>query len=433
MNRVLSDHYDWDELLDFIAEKQLTPVLGKEVFTFEENNGFTSLDEYLAKQILAANRVEDQHDLPLTKAVSYLVNERKVKAMDITRRLKLMVKEVRFEFPLLTQVLGITDLNYFVNTAVYNNVIETTFETIRKQKPASINFSINEPFSDCDDLEKLREPFIFNVFGSLLHTVDAALSEEDMLEYTGYFKEKMKSASNLVNALSNHNLLFIGCDFPDWMVRFILRLLSNEPLHNWGNKRSIILINDNAAIRNNQYDFLRNYDVVTYEGSTRDFVTELYSRWKQRNPAATKPKKIFLSYTVKDREAVETLKKALEGIANVSCWYDSREIAPGDDFETEIAKNIKSADLFIPLISTNSLLHKDGYVHVEWFTANNVNTFRKIDGNTAKYLMPVVIDDTNPYDNKVPKYFSELSIGKVPQGNPGQEFIHQVRETLQLA
>jgi hypothetical protein len=78
-------------------------------------------------------------------------------------------------------------------------------------------------------------------------------------------------------------------------------------------------------------------------------------------------------------------------------------------------------------------MHKDGYVQLEWFTADNVNTFRKIDGNTGKYLMPVVIDDTNPYDNNVPKYFSELSIGKVPAGNPGQEFINHVKETLNLS
>jgi hypothetical protein len=122
----------------------------------------------------------------------------------------------------------------------------------------------------------------------------------------------------------------------------------------------------------------------------------------------------------------------LEGIENVSCWYDNREIQPGDDFKTEIAKNIKSADLFIPLISANSLTHKDGYVQLEWITADNVNTFRKIDGNTKKYLVPVVIDDTNPYDVNVPKYFSELSIGKVPQGKPGEEFINQIRESLSL-
>ena len=371
--------------------------------------------------------------MPLTHAVSYLVNERRMKPMEVTRKLKTLVKETGFEFPLLTKLLEVSDLQYFINTSVYNNVLEQKLKDVRGQEPTSINFSINEPFSDCEDLEKLKQPFVFNVFGSLLHTVDAALSEEDMLEYTGYFKEKMSGAANIINALRNHSLLFIGCAFPDWMVRFILRLLSNEPLNEWGTRRNIIVVNDRSDVRKTQFDFLSKYEAITYEGDTADFIEELSTRWSRKNPSAAKSKRIFLSYTVKDKDAVENLKKALESIQNVACWYDNREITPGDDFKTEIAKNIKSADLFIPLISSNSLLHKDGYVQLEWLTADNVNTFRKIDGNTEKYLMPVVIDDTNPYDTSVPKFFSELSIGKVPQGSPGQEFINQVRNTLRLA
>lgn len=433
MNKNLSEQSDWDELLDFITDRQLTPILGKEMYKFKQDDLLMPVDEYLSRQILELNKVTDQPALTLTQAVNYLVNEKKVKTMDIIRKLKLMIKEINFEFPLLSQFLSITDLNYYINTAVYNNVLENNLTTIRKQTATSINFSINEPFSDCDDLDKLRVPFVFNVFGSLLNTVDPALSEEDMLEYTGYFKEKIKNATNIINALKNKNLLFLGCDFPDWMVRFILRLLSNEPMHDWGSKRTIIVVNDMSDVRKKQYEFLKNYDVVTYDGNTKDFVEELSSRWKQKNPSSVKNKMIFLSYTVKDKDAVENLKKAIEGINNVTCWYDNREIVPGDDFKTEIAKNIKSADLFIPLISANSLMHKDGYVQLEWFTADNVNTFRKIDGNTGKYLMPVVIDDTNPYDNNVPKYFSELSIGKVPAGNPGEEFINHVKETLNLS
>ncbi|HEY0042242.1 MAG TPA: toll/interleukin-1 receptor domain-containing protein, partial [Flavisolibacter sp.] len=387
MNRILSEQADWDELLDFISEKQLTPILGKDIYKFKENDSLIALDEYLSKQILEVNRVTDQPIEELNKAVSYLLNERKLKAMDVTRKLKAMVKEISFEFPILTKFLSIADLNYYVNTAVYNNVLEQTFSKIRGQKPTSINFSINEPFTDCEDLEKLKEPFVFNVFGSILNTVDAALSEEDMLEYTGYFKEKMNNAANLINALRNHNLLFVGCGFPDWMVRFVLRLLSNEPMHDWGTKRTIIIVNDDNNVKSHQYDFLRNYDVVIYEGNTTEFVDELSEQWRKKNPTAVKTRRIFLSYTTKDRDAVETLKKALEGIENVSCWYDNREIQPGDDFKTEIAKNIKSADLFIPLISANSLVHKDGYVQLEWITADNVNTFRKIDGNTKKYLV----------------------------------------------
>ena len=432
MNKILSEQSDWDELMDFISDKRLTPIIGKEMYKFKQDDKLIPIDEYLSKQLLQVNKVTDQPPLTLTEAVNYLENEKKVKTIDIIRKLKFIVKEINFDFPVLTEFLSINELNYYINTAVYNNVLENQISQVRNHSTTSINFSINELFSDCGDLEKLNDPFVFNVFGSLLNTVDPALSEEDMLEYTGFFKEKMNIAPNIINALKNKNLLFLGCTFPDWMIRFILRLLSNEPMHDWGTKRTIIIVNDQSDFRNRQYNFLKNYDVVTYEGNTNDFVHELSNKWKQKNPQQVKAKMVFLSYTLNDREAVETLKKALENINNVTCWYDNREIIAGDDFKTEIAKNIKSADLFIPLISTNSLMHKDGYVQLEWFTADNVNTFRKIDGNTDKYLMPVVIDDTNPYDNNVPKYFSELSIGKVPQGNPDQEFLNQVKETLNL-
>ena len=432
MNKILSEQSDWDELMDFITDKRLTPIIGKEMYKFKQDDNLIPIDEYLSNQLLQVNKVTDQPPLTLTEAVNYLENEKKVKTIDIIRKLKFIVKEINFDFPVLTGLLSIEGLNYYINTAVYNNVLENQISHVKNHFPASINFSLNEPFSDCGDLEKLHEPFVFNVFGSLLNTVDPALSEEDMLEYTGFFKEKMNIAPNIINALKNKNLLFLGCTFPDWMIRFILRLLSNEPMHDWGTKRTIIIVNDQSDFRNRQYNFLKNYDVVTYEGNTNDFVQELSNKWKQKNPQQVKTKMVFLSYTLNDKEAVETLKKAIENIHNVTCWYDKREIIAGDDFKTEIAKNIKSADLFIPLISTNSLMHKDGYVQIEWFTADNVNTFRKIDGNKNKYLMPIVIDDTNPYDNNVPKYFSELSIGKVPHGKPDQEFLNQVKETLNL-
>jgi hypothetical protein len=432
MNKILSEQSDWDELLDFISDRQLTPVIGKEMYKFRKDDVLTPIDNYLSRELLELNKVTDQPQLTLTEAVNFLVNEKHIKTMDIIRKLKSLVKEMEFDFPLIKEILGISGLNYYINTAVYNNVLESKISEVKKQNATSINFSINEPFSDSDDLERLKQPFVFNVFGSLLNTVDPALSEEDLLEYTGFFKEKISNATNIINALKNKNLLFLGCSFPDWMIRFILRLLSNEPMHDWGTKRTILIINDKTEARKKQYEFLKNYDVVTYEGDTHDFVHELSSRWQQRNPQSIKSKMVFLSYTIKDKDAVENLKKSIETIGNVTCWYDNREIIPGDNFKTEIAKNIKSADLFIPLISGNSLNHKDGYVQIEWFTADNVNTFRKIDGNKDKYLMPVVIDDTNPYDNNVPKYFSELSIGKVPMGNPNEEFIKQVKETLNL-
>ncbi len=432
MNKLLSDQYDWDELIEFIAEKNLITIIGKEMYKYEDAGRLVSIDHYLGTQLLQSFKVNEFQSTSLAEAMDFLVNQRAIKPMDIIRRLKSIVKEVSFSFPLLNTLLSISELEYFVNTTVYNSLLEKKIYEARREAATSINFSINQAFDDCGNLEKLTEPFVFNVFGSLLNTVDPALSEDDMLEYVSAFPEKMSGRTNIINALKTKHLLFIGCAFPDWLNRFVLRLLSNEPLHDWGRRRRIILVNDRSESQQKQLDSLHNYDVVTFEGETKDFVEELSRQWKEKNPVNNKKKSIFLSYTTLDRAAVETLKRTIEDSGNISCWYDKREIMAGDDFKTEIAKGIKSADLFIPLISSNSLLHKDGYVQQEWFTADNVNTFRKIEGNTEKYLMPIVIDETNPYDVNVPKYFSELSIGKVLNGAAGPEFIQQLKQTLNL-
>lgn len=433
MNKIFSDQYDWDELLDLIAEKKLTPVLGKEMYTFKDGDKLAPLDNYLSQKILELHKISDCHGFSLSEAVNYLEIEKEIKTMDIIRKLKSIVKDINFELPLLSEFLNITDLKYFINTAVYNTVLENKIYEARKQKTNSINFSISESISKCPDLTTLTEPFVFNVFGSLLNTVDPALSEEDLLEYTGSFREKMSSDPNIVNALKNKSLLFLGCSFPDWMVRFALRLLSNEPLHDWGSKRTVIIVNDPSDLRKQQNSFLKNYDVITYEGSTSEFVNELSSQWKKRNPTDGKNRSIFLSYTRADMQAVENLKKGIEQIGNITCWYDKRELEPGDDWREKIVVSIRKADLFMPLISANSLEHEDGYVQKEWLQGTNEWVFRNADKKAGKYLIPVIIDDSKSYGEKIAKHFdSKINFTKVPQGNPNAEFLEDIKKILNL-
>jgi len=243
----------------------------------------------------------------------------------------------------------------------------------------------------------------------------------------------MSSDPNIVNALKNKSLLFLGCSFPDWMIRFALRLISNEPLHDWGSKRTIIVVNDPSDLRNEQNSFLKNYDVITYEGSTSEFVNELSSQWKKRNPHAGKTKSIFLSYTRADMQAVESMKKGIEQIGNVTCWYDKRELEPGDDWREKIVVNIRKADLFMPLISANSLEHEDGYVQKEWSQGTNEWVFRNADKKADKYLIPVIIDDSKAYGEKITKHFdSKINFTKVPQGNPDAEFLEDIKKILNL-
>lgn len=434
MNKVITEQADWDELIDIISDKSLTPVIGKEMYSYKENGSMVSIDTFLSNKLFEQSRITDQATTTLTEAVNYLENEKKQKTLDVIRKLKSIVKDINFDFPLLNDFLQIKNLNYFINTAVYNSVLESKLQEVRKQPVTSLNFSIrDEEFKSNIDLENLEQPLVFNVFGSLLTTVDPALSEEDLQEYAWLYKEKMSGATNIINVLKNRHLLFLGCTFPDWMTRFILRMLTNEPMHEWGTNRTIIIVNDDSEFRKKQFEELKYYDVVTYAGNTGDFVKELSEQWKKRNPDKIKNKVVFLSYTRTDTQAVENLKKGIEKIGNVSCWYDNRELEPGDDWREKIVVNIREADLFIPLISANSLEHEDGYVQKEWEQGQNEWVFRHHAKKEGKYLIPVVIDDSQLYSEKLSKFFDpQINIEKIPQGNPGDDFLVAIKKMLNL-
>lgn len=434
----LSDHMiksiatqnDWDDLLDMILGKQVTPVLGKEVYQFlnPQSNQSELLDGWLARQLLSSYQVSGQPEMGLTQAVNYLVGEKKVKSWDLVRPLKNWTKSVSFGFPILDQLAGITDLTYFLNTEVYDDILVHALENHTQKTVTNLNWSARQ-FRDCEALESLTAPLVLNIFGSL-NAVDLALSDEELLEYTGSFFEGIKSTPNILNAL-DQNLLFIGCDFPDWMSRFVIRLLSNEPLHQWGDSnRKVYFINNDNQFQSQPLDFLRNYELTTYNGTTSEFVQELGSQWQRKNG---KSKMVFLSYSRKDKDSVESLKTSLETIPNLSCWYDKDDITAGDDFKEDIIVNIKKADLFIPLLSANSLADKDSYVFKEWSQADIIKVVKKEENQqVGNFLMPVTIDDTDRADARIPDFFKSLNIEQVLQGKPDDKFISDLKKVLGL-
>jgi hypothetical protein len=202
-------------------------------------------------------------------------------------------------------------------------------------------------------------------------------------------------------------------------------------MNDWPRRRStIIVVNDVTDYREKQYAFLNNYNALTYEGDTSEFVEELSNRW-EKYPDKGKPKMVFLSYTQKDVSAVENLKKALTGINNLSYWYDKEKLFSGDNYEYDITENIKNADIFIPLISENNLGQPDKYVLKEWERAHAFNIVKGAD-KSDKYLMPIVIDNTDLNNSTVKYYYSEMSIEPVPEGNASEAFINRLKLNLNL-
>ena len=424
--KYISTQDDWDSLLNLIHEGTLTPVIGLELFKYSENNELFSFDNWLAKKLLEKFEVTDHSADTLIDAAGYLINEKNVESNDIIDHLDSSIKDIKFEFPSLASLLMISGLKYFINTTVFYSILKNMIAEVRREEADSKNFSPYSHFSFDQDLAKLSKTFVFNVFGSL--NKDPAVTEDDMLEFTSKLGENISIAPNLLIALQNNNILFLGCAYPEWMIRVVLRLLTNQAMNEWGTgkpRRKIYVINDRSEFAEEQNKVLKNYNVVSFEGGTSAFISELLKQWKKR---FEKPKSIFLSYTRSDKEAVENLKKGLEQVANIRCWYDKEDLEEAARWREEIIIEIDKADLFIPLISNNSLNHK-GFIEKEWDAAWNTNVVKK---KTGVYVIPIVIDGTDPYDKRVPKEFTDLNIGTIPQGNPDEKFISRIKNILNI-
>jgi hypothetical protein len=333
---------------------------------------------------------------------------------------------------LLAKLVKIDQLFLFINTTVFDAVLEKNINAEREDVEL-FTFSINEDITDCNHIEKLTSPVIFNVFGSLLNTSDPALSEEEMLEFTASFNGRMSvAAPSILNALKIKTLLFIGCSYPEWLIRFLLRVLSNQRMNTWpGENRKIIVVNDESDYRKRQFDFLKNYNAETYDGNTSEFITELTEKWAE-HPFDGKPKMIFLSYAREDEQAVENLKANLKkAVKGIDFWFDKEKMFSGNNFENKITQNIRDADLFISFVSENCLNEPSRYVVKEWERAHTFNLVMKAE-KKEKYLMPIAIDDVGLSHPILKENFPNLSIEKVPGGNISEEFINRLKVTLNL-
>ncbi len=62
---------------------------------------------------------------------------------------------------------------------------------------------------------------------------------------------------------------------------------------------------------------------------------------------------IFISFASQDRKVADTLCSALES-RGFSCWISSRDIAPGDNFQSAIVRAIRGAKMMLLVFTANS-------------------------------------------------------------------------------
>ncbi|NIM10569.1 MAG: TIR domain-containing protein, partial [Candidatus Aminicenantes bacterium] len=138
-----------------------------------------------------------------------------------------------------------------------------------------------------------------------------------------------------------------------------------------------------------------------------------------------KKEHIFISHSSKDDEFVEALGKSLE-IQKFETWVDLRQLAPGDELETEIKQAIEQSRAFILVLSTNAF--NSPWIQKEVKYALEVKKRKKQPRDYP--VIPLLLEGVEPAALNL--YFEREPVGVKVKTGPGgiDEAMSKILEAL---
>ena len=435
----------WDDLLNYIEEKRVIPIIGPELLKVETESGSRLLYDWIAEKLAAKLNV-DTAKLPQPYSLNDVVCwhlSTHGRREDTYTRMRTILREATFAPPLaLRQLAQITDFDLFVTTT-FDGYLEQAINAERfggAQSTEVIGYSPNRVADLPTERENLQRPVVYHLLGRVSASPTYVISDEDTLEFVCALQSEHLTPEKLFHELEYNHLLLIGSNFSNWLVRLFLRMAKRRRL---SDPRDVgeVLADDHSGGDERLMAFLQQVSLRTrvYTGA-EDFVAELHKRWMARHgggnvvaldapkrflpPALEMPDNaVFISYAREDLPAVNTLKAALDQ-AGIKVWFDMERLESGDDYDRKIQKNIGRCAYFIPIVSANTERRLEGYFRREWSYA--IDRARNIaDG--AVFILPVCVDDTNEGNAQVPDKFKMAHFTKLLGGETTPAFVDRLK------
>jgi len=433
------DEDAWDDLLSFIEERRVVPIVGPELLMVSTERGPRLLFDWAAERLAARLNVSTA-ELPqpytLNDVVCLFLAGRG-RREEAYVRLRSIIKDANFEpSPALRHLAAITDFDLFVSTTS-DALLEAAINLERfggAQSTEVLAYSPNRVVDLPGERDRLQRPLVYQLFGRLSASPTYVISDEDLLEFICALQSEHLLPEKLFHELEHNHLLFIGSNFTNWLARLFLRMAKRQRL---SDPRDVgeVLADDHTSQDTRLVAFLQQVSVRTriYQGAER-FVEELHRRWQARRkpaaaaspaparflpPAREMPDNaVFISYAREDLPAVQQIKAGLEA-AGITTWFDMDRLEVGDDYDRKIHRNIARCSYFIPVVSAATQRRLEGYFRREWSYA--IDRARNMaDG--ALFILPVTIDGTLAVEALVPDRFKALHFTQLPGGQVTPEF-----------
>lgn len=308
--------------------------------------------------------------------------------------------------------------------------------------------------ADLADLRRRGRPVeLLYLFGKSRPTPLFAIHDEDLLEYAhNIIAGGSHAPKKFMGVLQECSLLLIGCNFPDWLSRFILRATRKGRFADSVGRREWLV--ECLGQEDPFVGFLGQYSPETEVLTSVEpaqFVNELFERWSAQNPpeadrAAAPPVAeppaprdntlFFISYSrATDQESARALHQALIsiGVAENQIWFDTQALEPGDTYTRGIIDGIRNSRYFLPLVSHAATAREQAFVFREWSEA----TEKDLEMNRT-YLVPLVVDaDYHPEsyrEESVSIWLDrKINFGHAPGGQPDERTRHTLTSLLRQA
>lgn len=428
--------FPWDDLLPYLRDRQVIPIIGSG-FLMPGEEGLT-LSIYLAKQLAPRLKQEWQAGQDLRcVAGRYVANGGKPRELYL--RLAALLNESPPPLPpALRQLAEITDFPLFITLGVDSLLADAVRSVrgvvdVRAFKPRWRN---KQEHDLCAPFESLPTPSIYHLLGKSSNSADHVLTDEDLLEFLNALHGETQRPEHLFGALGEQHLLILGADLPDWAMRLLLRLVRGDQLSRRRDAtQTLVTPTANDALA----DFLDQFggDTTIVNSSMEAFVAELHSRWMTTRPpppqtgedtsdlpdARSFDGKLFISYASEDRPAVEKLARKLND-HGLDAWFDRDRLESGDLYAHKIQEAVQRCDFFLPVISRHTERRLEGFFRREWRWASER---QHAQHHSRVFLLPLVLDDTQPYGARVEEAFNASQWTPAPDGEVDDAFVTRLR------
>ncbi|MCK4761735.1 MAG: toll/interleukin-1 receptor domain-containing protein [Candidatus Aminicenantes bacterium] len=407
-----------DPLIDNITAGQVIPIIGHDLcLVHNYDDKPVPLENFIASELTRKLNVPYTGQSISELAFAYPQDN----VMLTTYSIYDKIDEDRFYLEPLKKLAGITDFKFLVSTTL-DDLLEKSLRKTRNLKDSRLkvlDYSLQQFAQPPGEYEEKPLATVFNLLGSFNNVIESAFNEEETLEHIFSLSDRYNRhplAEYFAQQIKNKILLFIGCDYPDWFMRFVIRILTNQRYKSRIFSDYIVCDKCTKSPELNKFLKQFNKNIVAIEGveegQSRAFVDQLYEKWMdfQENRPIQYDGSVFLSYNHPDQEKVNTLKKLLKAKGVRNAWFDIENLDAGEH-KTLIEDEIKKCKVFVPLISNNSLTNNQSYTwKVEWAGIEVRLMADKYYGKKSFQMVPIILDDTERNDERIPPYMRDFSI-----------------------